>query len=341
MDGGNAARKDLNGNGGVWAIVLAAGEGSRLRTLTTTASGVAVPKQFCSLHDGPSLLDETLQRAATVAPEPNICTVVARDHARWWREALEHLPGDNVIVQPENRGTAIGMLLPLIGILERDPDACVVVLPSDHHVVDEAVLGCALKRAVGALGERDSSIVLLGIAPDAPDSELGYIVPARPDMELSAVTEFVEKPLAAEARRLIECGALWNVFVLAARARVLADLVGRSDPALLERMRAAYRAGSNALADLYPQLPHLDFSRHVARGSEPMLTVLRVPPCGWTDLGTVERLQSTLARSATRAAVPPPASRGRGLLSLQRQHAEWQRRSGERLFVGRQIPATP
>jgi hypothetical protein len=95
------------------------------------------------------------------------------------------------------------------------------------------------------------------------------------------------------------------------------------------------------LADLYSRLPHVDFSHQVARGSEPMLTVLRVPPCGWTDLGTVERLQSTLARSAARAAVPAPASRGRGLLSLQRQHAEWQRRSGDRVFVGRQIPVAP
>jgi len=54
--------------GGTWAVVLAAGEGSRLRALTTTSSGIAVPKQFCSLRGGASLLEEALQRAAAVAP---------------------------------------------------------------------------------------------------------------------------------------------------------------------------------------------------------------------------------------------------------------------------------
>jgi mannose-1-phosphate guanylyltransferase len=137
-----------------WALVLAAGEGSRLRTLTTTHNGVAVPKQFCSLLGGPSLLQEALQRAETIAPRSRICTIVAAQHRRWWEGPLGSLPPRNVIVQPQNRGTAAGLLLPMLHIAARDPRARVVVLPSDHHVRDELILGRSLRQAVAMVEMR-------------------------------------------------------------------------------------------------------------------------------------------------------------------------------------------
>ena len=69
-----------------WACpALAGGDGSRLRHLTTTAEGVTVPKQFCSLRGGPSLLREALERAKLVARRDRICTIVAAQHRHWWR----------------------------------------------------------------------------------------------------------------------------------------------------------------------------------------------------------------------------------------------------------------
>ena len=83
-----------------WALVLAAGEGSRLRILTTSPSGTAIPKQFCSLFEGPSLLHEALRRAQAVADNAHTCVVVAEQHRRWWQGALDSVPAENVIVQP-------------------------------------------------------------------------------------------------------------------------------------------------------------------------------------------------------------------------------------------------
>ena len=65
-----------------WALVLAAGEGSRLRSLTTSPSGTAIPKQFCPLFEGPSLLHEALRRAHAVADSAHTCVVVAAQHTR-------------------------------------------------------------------------------------------------------------------------------------------------------------------------------------------------------------------------------------------------------------------
>src|ERR1017187_1893683 len=106
---------------GIWAIVLAAGDGTRLSTLTTDDRGDAVPKQFCSLNGGPSLLQEAMQRARRIVPLERVRTIVARQHERHWQHMLWSLPARNVIVQPRNCGTANRVLLGLLRILERDP----------------------------------------------------------------------------------------------------------------------------------------------------------------------------------------------------------------------------
>src|SRR5262245_43753513 len=165
-------------NGHNWALVLAAGEGSRLQALTTTASGLAIPKQYCSLAGDSSLLHKALQRANVVAPLQRTCTVVAAEHRRWWQTLPTAMPGDNIVVQPRNRGTANGILLPLLQIAHRDPDATLLVLPSDHYVRNEEVLSDSLRESMRQLQRQNDHIVLLGLMPEEADPELGYIVPS-------------------------------------------------------------------------------------------------------------------------------------------------------------------
>jgi mannose-1-phosphate guanylyltransferase len=311
-----------------WALVLAAGEGSRLRALTTH-SGVAVPKQFCSLRGGPSLLEEAVLRAASVVPRQRICAIVAAQHRRWWENSLRMLPARNVIVQPENRGTANGLLMPLLQIAHRDPAAAIVILPSDHHVRDEAVLARALRQVAGKLADDHSNLYLLGISPDEADPELGYIVPGnRDERGALRVAEFVEKPPTALARLMIERGGLWNAFILAGTVEAFLGLFERRYPALLTQMRAAVGHDSTgpadavAAIDLYARLPELDFSRHVLEGSEASLRVQPVPACGWSDLGTPKRVAEALVRLARDE--DDAESISSGYLSLAAQHARLQ-----------------
>lgn len=312
-----------------WALVLAAGEGSRLRALTTT-NGVAVPKQFCSLHDGPSLLQEALHRAEAVAPRQRICTIVAVQHRCWWEGPLWSLPSQNIIVQPENRGTAAGLLLPLLHIEARDPQARVVVLPSDHHVRDEATLARSLRSVAARIRFERDDIYLLGIAPDEADPELGYILPSIGDGTNGfRVAQFIEKPPMTLARSLIERGGLWNAFILAASVRAFVRLFEQRYPEIVAEMRSAVAQDRVdpqiplAAEDLYGRLPELDFSRHVLEGAEQSLRVLPVPACGWSDLGTPKRVTEALRRiesnERSHSSLDPKA-----YLSLAAQHARLQ-----------------
>ncbi len=290
-----------------WALVLAAGEGSRVRELTRGADGVAVPKQFCSLGPGPSLLHLAQRRGARLASWERVVTVVAAEHERWWRPALAALPADNVVAQPANRGTAAGVLLPLLAIADRDPGSTVVVLPSDHFVGDEAVLRRALRRALAEVAAAPERVVLLGISPDEADPQLGWIVPgAGLGRRARRVERFVEKPAPPVATELMRDGGLWNSFILAAAAGTLLTLYERRLPALTSDLRRAVAAGDRtALADLYRTLDSADFSRDLMAGSEPLLTVLPVPACGWSDLGTPERVERCAERMDRPARLAP------------------------------------
>jgi len=290
----------MDAEGNTWAIVLAAGEGRRLQSVTTTALGIAIPKQFCSLIGGGSLLHDALKRAETVASPEHICVVVSQTHRHWWGPALAAVPADNIIVQPRNCGTANGILLPLLHIMECDPAARIVILPSDHYVRDEQVLASALRHTVQELSTRCNQVVLMGIIPEEADPDLGYIVPGSRDGSVSTVDRFVEKPNASLARNLLDAGALWNAFIVAARAEGLLQMFIQRFPQVVSIMRqvvAQNQIGASLSAtaiDLYRGLPDIDFSHQILQGAEAMLRVMRVPCCGWSDLGTPKRLAETL-----------------------------------------------
>ena len=292
----------MNGKTSTWAIVLAAGDGKRLHRLTTDHAGNAVPKQFCSLDGGASLLQETLQRALSVTDAAHTVAVVADAHRRWWGPVQETLPAGNVVVQPCNRGTGNGILLPLLHVLNRDPEANVVILPSDHYIGNEAVLREHIRHAVRELDRYGREIVLLGITPESPDPELGYIQPGATDTRgFHMVERFVEKPAPELAMELQRAGGLWNSFIMVARAQALLDLYAARFPEVVIAMIGALqndagRSPSAGLRDFYGDVPDIDFSRHVISGSESRLRMLQVPRCGWSDLGTPERVARTLTQ---------------------------------------------
>jgi mannose-1-phosphate guanylyltransferase len=316
-----------------WAVVLAAGEGTRLASLTRDASGNSVPKQFCSLNGGSALVHDALQRARHIAPPEQVCAIVAQQHSRYWHKALQSLPAKNIIIQPQNRGTANGVLLCVLAILDRDPLARIVFLPADHFVLDESALARALHDLAVHLNHNPDGLTLIGIEPDEADPELGYIVPGRALADGSrTVARFVEKPPVRTARDLFEGKALWNSFIFAATGTALLGLLrlqmGTSvDDMATALARDAQSARSSALMELYERLPVVDFSRAVVQQAPQTLRVITAPACGWTDLGTPRRVADTLRRlgdNAPRLRTEPSTIRHMpipGLINLAAQHA--------------------
>jgi mannose-1-phosphate guanylyltransferase len=289
-------------SGHLWTIVLAGGEGVRLRLLTRALHGEEVPKQYAMIHGGRSLLQWTVARALRWSTPDRIVVVVSAEREAQARRQLEPLARRaggmiDVVAQPSNRGTGPGLVLPLARIMARDPEARVVVLPSDHYVRDEARFEESIQLAVAA---SDAQVALLGAVPDHAETQYGWIVTGRTPAAQGGrvVTRFCEKPPAALAERLLGQGALWNTFIMAGAARrfwALADAHIPSASSLFEVYRDAVDSADEVytLEQLYRCMPVSDFSRDVlqkARG----LRAVPLEECGWSDWGTPERVLNSL-----------------------------------------------
>ncbi len=291
----------MRSNNNLWVVILAAGEGKRVKDLTRDRWGRPAPKQYALIDSRRTLLDVTLERAKKIAPPERIVTVVAAQHRRWWASEPAQLPPGYVIVQPENRGTAAGILLPLLWITRRDPDARLVILPSDHGVSSEETLHAAITDAASCTACSQAGMVLLGVRPERPETDYGWIVP-RPggNARLRPVASFREKPDPATAAALLKEGGLLNSFILIAGGRCLLDLFQTVLPELWRAFQPMLDGASNGswteqdLVRYYRSVPNLDFSKDLLERSAESLWVHTVPACGWLDLGTPERLTGHL-----------------------------------------------
>jgi mannose-1-phosphate guanylyltransferase len=293
-------RRDGEEREHLWAVVLAAGNGSRVSALTSDSAGAAVPKQYCTFGRPTCMLRWALDRAASVVPRERVLTIVAEEHRRFWDGELKDLPPGNVVVQPRNRGTAAGILLPFLEILlRRDARGRVLVLPSDHYVADESVLRRAVREALGLPRRADSRLVVLGMTPTGDDPEYGWILPAPArGGAVHDVAGFVEKPDSPTARDLVAAGALLNTLMFVADGSALLRIYEEALPGLLHAFLRLLRddVDGRALEGFYETLPVCDFSREVLERSPHRLSVLPVPDCGWSDLGTPARIRTFLGR---------------------------------------------
>jgi mannose-1-phosphate guanylyltransferase len=304
-----------------WVVVLAGGEGNRMRPAIETWLGCHRPKQYCTFTGSRSMLQHTLDRASALAAPDRTVTVLGPGHRRFLEEAADVEQCGLVLEQPRNLGTAPGALLPLACILERDPEAIAVLMPSDHFVRPEGVFVRRVRQAVELAARETDALVLVGAVPDAPETDYGWIVPGSRRVGVGrAVDAFREKPPAGEAAQLLATGALWNTMVVVARAATLWSLAWQHLPALMPRfhqLRQTMHVARHglvgreherlALEHIYHLMPAADLSRGLLRPAAGCSLVLTLDDVEWSDWGRPERVADTLHRLDKRPAFTLPA----------------------------------
>ena len=276
-----------------WTLVLAAGSGRRLSSVTG-----GVPKQFWRPQGRASLLEDTLDRLSPLIPARRTVTIVDRSHQQFVTTFANPDGLGEVVYQPEDRGTAAGVLLGLLTITARARDAIVVLTPSDHGVRRPEIYREGLRAAIDSIACNESDVVLLGVEADQPHRDYGWITPARAPQpfEVVKVVTFVEKPPDALANELWVTGAVWNTMVLVARASALVDLFKRHLPGLYAVFAPAVALASRECRHhfdtLYPMLPPYDFSRDLLSSAAGLSLIVWPSTMGWSDLGTPERLKA-------------------------------------------------
>jgi len=306
-----------------WAIVLAGGNGDRMRPFIEGWLGEARPKQYCAFVGSRSMLEHTVDRAgALVAPE-QIITVIGRGHRAFLDTERRRLPG-RIIEQPRDCGTAAGIFFPLSFIMERDPHAVVLVLPSDHFVYPEPAFLCHALGACLLARSHEDSLILLGAPAARPETDYGWIMPSRAGQAgltgdavwpLWGVDSFQEKPGHDAAVGLFARGCLWNTMMVATTVRALWSLGRQLLPDMVERFQVFrealrdVRAGrtdpsreSEALRDVYQGMGSYDFSRDILQHATQQTRVLPMKGIAWCDWGRPERIMTTVDRFKLRPA---------------------------------------
>src|SRR5215475_2304288 len=169
-------RSELTRSAHTWAIVLAGGKGMRLRDLTRHVYGEDRPKQYAVLTGGKSLLRQTLDRFGLSIPARRTVVVTMAGQAAYLSAELRLLSAvPHVLEQPKDRGTAAAILLGAHWIRMRDPDAVIVVTPSDHFVENDVAFMDRIAEVIETARRRREQIVLLGAEPTEPETDYGWI----------------------------------------------------------------------------------------------------------------------------------------------------------------------
>ena len=287
-------------------IILAAGEGSRLRSFVENLRGYSLPKQYVNFIGKRSMLEHTFYRAQKMIPAERLFTVVSGRHLRHPEVArqLSTRPIACIVEQPDNKDTGPGLLLPLAHLYKHYPDSTVVVFPSDHFILEEDLFMVYVDQAFRVVEQDPAKVVLLGISPSEAEPEYGYIVPGKKLYGPSApgtheVSRFIEKPERDVARELVSCGGLWNTLVMVFKATTFLNAVSKIAPLLyssFERIRRAVGTPlvGNLVKEVYQQMYPVNLSKGLLERlpleRPPALCVLPVRGIHWSDWGSEQRI---------------------------------------------------
>lgn len=281
-------------DGNIWCVVMAGGAGTRFWPISTSA----VPKQFVEVEGtGCNFLQNTVDRFSELVPAQRIVVVAGSAHEAMVRESLPQIPSENILLEPYKRDTAPCMAYAMYSILRRDPDAVMVVVPSDHMILDQENFRSVITEAADYV-KRNDVLMTIGIHPTRPDTNYGYIQGVSLPEQGSPikVKTFTEKPDSELARVFVQSGEfLWNSGIFVWKA----DTIHREIMKYLPQMEAQFSGWQTAMGSsmeeefvskAYAECQKISIDYGIMEKTENAW----VYPAdfGWYDIGTWESMYS-------------------------------------------------
>ena len=283
----------------IYPVVLSGGSGTRLWPL----SREALPKQLLPLHGERTMIQDTVLRASL--PEAAAPLILCGEGHRFiiaeQMQAIGVKPRA-IVLEPMGRNTAPAAAIAALLTQEIDPEAVVLLLPSDHVVKDVAAFHAAVANAVEAA--REGYIVTFGITPEGPETGYGYIQLGESLGNAYRVKRFAEKPAAAKAAEYLAAGDYcWNSGMFVFRAETMLDELAKHAPEVLAASRAALAKAkrdedfTRLDAEAFARSPGISIDYAVMEKTEKAAVV----PCafGWSDVGAWSALWSLQERDET------------------------------------------
>lgn len=284
-------------NKNYYAVIMAGGIGSRFWPVSTQD----FPKQFHDmLSTGQTLLQKTFSRLHKIIPTENIYILTNERYLGITLQQLPEITEKQVVLEPVMRNTAPCILLSALKIQKKNPNALMLVAPSDHWIEDENAFAIDVQTCFDAARNKDH-LLTLGIEPSFPNTGYGYIESDKNDPSaIKKVTQFREKPDYGTAKEFLASGNfVWNagIFIWSVKSIVT------SFETYLPQMNSLFSKGIEVLntseekefiEKYYPQAQNISIDYGILERAEKVF--VKKATFDWNDLGTWGALQEKLPK---------------------------------------------
>ena len=281
-------------------VIMAGGIGSRFWPLSTPE----FPKQFIDiLGCGRSLIQLTVDRFKGICPESNFWVVTNKDYVDIVKQQIPGIPDEHILAEPAARNTAPCIAWACWSIKREDPDANVVVTPSDAVVMNPEEFRRVISGALEFTSGHDN-IVTIGIKPNRPETGYGYVqiengewrIENLDKSEIRAVGSFREKPDLETAKKYLADGNyLWNAGIFVWNIKTITDSLKAYKPNLAEDMTKMLATGQ--VDQIFPQCEKISIDYAVMEPAAADGKVYTYPAdFGWSDLGNWQSLHEKLSK---------------------------------------------
>jgi mannose-1-phosphate guanylyltransferase len=282
-------------------VIMAGGKGERLWPV----SSADFPKQLIPFNGKQSLLRATFERSLELAPPDNIYVVTSKNLAPKITEELPEIPPINVLAEPMGKNTAPCIGYAAVIISRKDPEAVMVVFPSDHLISEPAKLRDAIFFGNKALQAHPELLITLGIVPDRPETGYGYIAPetvllSQGELAIKRVKSFHEKPARILAEQYIKNGYLWNAGMFLWRVDTILEMFSLHMNELyqeLMKLKSTLDDDPDSVERFYQAVPKVSIDYGIMEKAE---RVAVVPvDFGWNDVGSWDAMESLFSNDAS------------------------------------------
>lgn len=274
-----------------YAVIVAGGSGTRLWPLSRRN----LPKQMQKFITDKTLIDETVARLIDFVPKENIYVATTGNYGPKIKEILPMIPAENIIIEPVARGTTAAFALFASTIYQRDKEARIFSLASDHAVTDVKKFQKTMMDAFNYVADNKEHIALVGIKPTRPDTGLGYIKMKKEiqsEPTIYTVDKFVEKPSSEVAKKYVESGEYyWNAAYYCFSAKTLLEAYKEADPTIIESVNAYMASGD---IEDFMKVPDKVHEIEVINPAKYQM-VLIPADFSWSDIGNWQALHELLA----------------------------------------------
>ena len=274
-------------NKNYYAILMAGGVGSRFWPVSTEE----FPKQFHDmLGTGDTLIQKTFQRLSHLIPKENIYILTNERYNDLVLEQLPEVTQKQVVLEPAMRNTAPCILYASLKIQKENPDAVMIVAPSDHWIEDEVTFSKNVEQAF-SFCEKNDALMTLGIQPTFPNTGFGYIEFDKTTSEaIKSVNQFREKPDYETAKSFIaQANFLWNAGIFMWSAKSVINAFKNNQPNLYAHFETGIPVYNTEFEDdfikeNYPLAENISVDYAIMEKSDNVYVI--AAEFDWNDLGT-------------------------------------------------------